>query len=399
MVVLLLLGFSGGIPLYLTSLMLQAWMTAVGVKLDRIADLSLVGLAYTFKFAWGPLLDRYHLPFLGRRRGWCLALQLSLMVAIAWMGTIDPLTEPMWLAGLAITVAFLSASQDVIIDAYKVDILAPHERTAGNAAYVLGYRVAMLVTGTLALGLADYVSWAWIYGSMAVLLVIGIVGTLLADEPVVTATPPRTLGAALVRPFLEFFERLGFGGAVLILAFAAVYRFGDYFAQALIIPFLKRGSGFDFLDIALIYKIVGFAGTAIGGLFAGSVVARFGLRRTLVTFGVLAALTNVMYVWLALAGKSFPIFCAAVFIDNASNMLATTAFLAVLVGVCSPAVSATQFALLTSLSSVGQRVFGPLADDVVQRVGWDGFFTVTALLAIPGLIMAWWVAKRVPTAT
>ena len=397
MFVLLLLGFSGGIPLYLTSQVLQAWVTAVGVELDRIADLSLVGLAYTLKFAWGPLLDRYRLPFLGRRRGWCLALQLSLMVAIAWMGTIDPLTEPLWLAGFAIAVAFLSASQDVIIDAYKTDILAPHERAAGNAAYLLGYRTAMLLTGTVALGFADYVSWTLIYGAAATLLVVGIIGTLLADEPAVVATPPRTLGAAVVRPFFEFFERLGWRGAMLVLVFAAVYRFGDFFAQSLIIPFLKRGSGFDFLDIALVYKLLGFAGTAVGVLFAGSLITRFGLRRTLVTFGLLAALTNVIYVWLAIAGKSFPIFCAAVFIDNASNMLATTAFLAVLTGVCSPAVSATQFALLTSLSSVGQRVFGPLANDVVDRVGWDGFFAVTSALALPGLVMAWWVAKRVPT--
>jgi MFS transporter, PAT family, beta-lactamase induction signal transducer AmpG len=393
MAALFLLGFSGGLPLLLTGQTLQAWMTASGVDLGRIAGLSAVGLAYTFKFAWAPLLDRYQLPLLGRRRGWCLALQLALIAAIATMGMIDPIREPMLLATLAVVVAFLSASQDVVIDAYKADILAPPERAAGSAMYVLGYRTALLVTGTLALVLADHLPWRVIYAAMAALMVVGIVGTLIAREPVQAETPPRTLAAAIVLPFVELLRRLGWKTTLLVLGFAALYRFGDYFAQALIITFLKKEIGFAFTDIALVNKVLGFVGTAIGGLAAGALVARFGTKRLLVAFGALAALTNLLYMLLALVGHDYVVFCTAVAVDHVSTALGTATFLAVLMGVCSPAVSATQFALLTSLSSVGQRVFGFLADDVVVHVGWHGFFATTALMAAPGLVLAYLISR------
>jgi MFS transporter, PAT family, beta-lactamase induction signal transducer AmpG len=393
MVVLFLFGFSGGLPLLLTSQTLQAWMTAVGVDLGGIADLSSIGLAYTFKFLWAPLLDRYRLPFLGRRRGWLLAFQLGLIATIAVMGAIDPLAQPLELAAIAVAVAFLSALQDIVIDAYNADSLAPHERAAGAAAYVVGYRTALVVTGTVALIMADHMPWRIIYTVMAALMLIGVGATLVADEPTEVKAPPRTLASALVLPFRELWQRLGVRGSLLVLGFAALYRFGDYFAQALIITFFNRGVGFSFTDIGLVNKGVGFIGIAVGGVFAGALVSRFGLRKMLVTFGVLSAITNLLYSWLALAGHDFTVFCTAVFVDNMSYALGITAFMSVLMGACSPAVSATQMALLTSLSSVGQRVFGPLADDVVAAVDWSGFFAVTAAMALPGLVLAWWVAR------
>lgn len=397
MAVLFLLGFASGLPLLLTGTTLQAWMSSLGVDLGRIADLSMVGLAYTLKFAWAPLLDRFHLPFLGRRRGWCLAFQLALVVAIAVMGAIDPLASPMLLAGAAIVVAFLSASQDVIIDAYKADLLAPHERAAGTAMYVLGYRIALIVTGTLALVMADHLPWRAIYAIMAAGMAIGVIATLLADEPVVTELPPRTLARAIVEPFVELGTRLGWHATAIVLAFAALYRFGDYFAQAVVIDFLHTDAAFDLTTIGLVTKGVGFVGTLVGGLAAGGLVARFGLRRMLVAFGVLAAITNLLYMWLAFVGHDLVVFSIAIGVDHASTALGTTAFIAVLMGVCSPALSATQFALLTSLSSVGQRVFGPFADDVVRAAGWTGFFASTALMAIPGLVLAWMVTRDVRT--
>lgn len=397
MAVLFLLGFSGGLPLYLTSQTLQAWMTAVGLDLGGIADLSAIGLAYTFKFLWAPLLDRYQLPLLGRRRGWLVALQLALVAAIATMGAIDPRAHPLELAGFAVAVGFLSASLDVVIDAYRADVLAPHERAAGSAMYVLGYRFALLMTGTVALVMADHLPWRLIYATMAALMIVGVIGTLLAEEPARDGAVPRTLASALVLPFRELWHRLGGRGLALVLGFAALYRFGDYFVQALLINFLHDGVGFDFTEIGLVNKGVGFAGLAIGGVFAGSLVARFGLRRMLVVFGVLAAVTNLLYTWLALAGHDYAVFAIAVFVDNLSMALGTTAFLAVLMGVTSPGVSATQFALLTSLASVGQRLFGPLADDVVRAVSWSGFFAISAAMALPGLVLAWWVARDIPT--
>lgn len=394
MAVLFLLGFSGGLPNLLTGQTLQAWMQQAGLDLGGIANLNAIALAYTLKVLWAPLVDRIRLPFLGRRRGWLLTLQLALMVAIAAMGGVDPLEQPFVLVGIAITVAFLSATQDIVIDAYNADILAPAERAAGSAMYVLGYRVALVVTGTVAWIMADHLPWRVVYAAMAALMLIGVVATLLAEEPVEPANVPRTLRAALVEPIAEVLRRLGAGGFALIIAFAALYRFGDYFAQALIVTFFRSAGQFSFTDIALVNKVGGFAGMALGGLTAGTLVARFGLRKMLVGFGVLAAITNLLYMWLALAGHDMVVFCLAVFVDNMSTALGTAAFVSVLMSVCSPAVSATQFALLTSLSSVGRNVFGPLASSVVEAVGWHGFFIATALMAIPGLGLAWLVAHK-----
>lgn len=394
MAVLFALGFSGGLPYLLTGQTLQAWMQQVGLDLGGIASLNAIALAYTLKVLWSPLLDRIRLPFLGRRRGWLLTLQLALMIAIAAMGAVDPRAHPILLVGIAIAVAFLSASQDVVIDAYNADILAPEQRAAGSAMYVLGYRVALVVTGTVAWILADHLPWRVIYAAMGGLMLVGVIATLFAEEPAEPANMPRTLTAALIEPIAEMFRRLGPRGFVLMIAFAALYRFGDYFAQALIIPFFRSAGGFSYSDIAVVNKAVGFAGMALGGLAAGSLVARFGLRKMLVGFGVLAAVTNLLYMWLAFVGHDLTVFCIAVFVDNVSTALGTAAFVSVLMSACSPAVSATQFALLTSLSSIGKNVFGPLASNVVEAIGWHGFFLATALMAIPGLGLAWLVAHK-----
>ena len=370
--VLFLFGFSSGLPLYLTGQTLQAWMTSAGVALDKIAAFSLVGLAYTFKFAWAPLLDRFSLPFLGRRRGWVLATQIGLVIAIAAMGVVDPVTQPGLLAIVAVIVAVLSASQDIVLDAYNADLLSPEQRAAGAAVYVLGYRAAMLVVGTFALFLADFVPWRVIYTVIASMLVIGIVGTILAEEPPAPRRP-ATIVQAIYLPFVELFRRFGTTGAIGVLGFVVVYKFGDYFAQALIIAFFKRGLGFEWREIASIYKILGFAGMFLGGFAAGTLVARFGMRRLLFMFGILQACTNLLYALLAVVGPSYPIFGTAVLCDQLTGAMGTAAFVAFLMSVCSPGVSATQFALLTSLSSLGQRVFGPFADDVVASVDWAGF--------------------------
>jgi len=415
MAVLFVLGFSSGLPLYLTGSTLQAWLTSEQVSLERIAAFSLVGLAYTFKWAWAPLVDWHAWPFLGRRRGWVLVTQLGLVASIAAMGMVDPETQPFALAALAIAVAVFSASQDVVLDAYATDLLAPHERASGSSIYVIGYRVAMMLTGTIALIMADHVSWRLIYTTMAVLMGIGIVGTVFAEEP---PRPAKriTFDEAFYLPVVEFVRRYG-SRTALVLGFVAVYKFGDFFAQALLLVFLKsgspvdlsqvppaelpaafakamsslvvrRGAGFRFTDIALVYKLLGFGGIFLGGFAAGSLAAKFGVRRMLIVFGVMQALTNLLYAWLAVTGKSYAIFGTAVLLDNLTGAMGTATFVAVQMSMCTPAVSATQYALLTSLTSVGQRVFGPLADNLVAAVGWSGFFACTSLMAIPGLVLA-----------
>jgi PAT family beta-lactamase induction signal transducer AmpG len=388
MVVLFLLGFSSGLPLLLTGQTLQAWLTAEHLSLQQIAAVSSVGLAYTFKFAWAPLLDRFALPWLGRRRGWALALQLALIAAIGAMSVLDPRRDLGAVVAVAVCVAVLSASQDIVLDAYMTDVLAPHERAAGSSVNVIGYRVATVASSSLAFVMADHVAWPVIWLTMAAVMAVGVAGTVLAEEPVLALRPPRSLAEALGLPVADLWRRYGTGVAV-ILAFAALYRFGDYFAQSLVIAFLKRGVGFDFTEIAFVYKLLGFAGLAVGGVFGGALVARFGMRRMLIAFGLASATTHLLYVWLAVAGKSMAVFILAVACDNTAGAMGAAAFVAFLISVCSPAVSATQFALLTSLSSVGQRVFGPFADRVVDAIGWSGYFVVCAVMVLPGLSLVW----------
>ena len=383
MAVLFLLGFSSGLPYFLTSQTLQAWMSSVHVDLARLGAMSLIGLAYTLKWLWAPFVDRFALPLLGRRRGWMLVLQIALMIAIATMGTVDPVTQPALLAAIAATVALLSATQDVVIDAYNTDVLAPEQRAAGSAVYVTGYRVGLLAATVGAFFLTDVLAWGTIYWVMAGLLVIGIAGTFAAKEQ-----PREPARFSLATPFVELWRKLGPRGFAHLLAFAALYEFGYFFAQTLMIEFLHHGAGFDWKEIATVYKLLAFVGLAIGGALAGSLVARFGLRRMLILFGSLAAATHLLYAVLALVGHDTFVFALAVLCDNVANAMVTAAFLSVLMGACSPVASATQFALLTSLSSVGNKLMGPFAAYLVAEVGWPGFFVATAAFAIPGILLA-----------
>lgn len=399
MAVLFVLGLSSGLPLLLTGQLLRAWLTSAAVSVEQIAAFSLVGLAYTFKFAWAPLLDRFRLPMLGRRRGWILVFQLAVSAAIAIMGTLDPVVAPAALAAAAVVVAVLSASQDIVIDAYKADLLAPEERAAGVAMYVIGYRVAMAITGILALSAIDVVPWPAIYGGVAGLVAACVVVTLIAEEPPAPAQPV-TFAEALYRPFVELQRTLGARGLALALAFVALYKFGDHFVQVLVITFLNdpRGAAFEWIEIATVYKLLGTAGMIVGGIGAGIAVPRLGIRRVLIVFGTLQASTNLLYIVLAHLPSNLFVLGAAVFCDYVAGAIGTAAFVSYLMSICSPAVSATQFALLTSLSSVGERVFGPFAADLLARYGWDGYFAATSLMAIPGLGLAA-LATRTPDRT
>lgn len=379
------LGFSSGLPLMLTGQTLGAWMATAGVTLDTIGAFALVGLPYTFKWLWAPILDRYAWPFLGRRRGWMAVLQLALVAAIAAMGTVSPREAPGVLATLAAIVAFLSATQDVVLDAYQTDLLAAEERAAGAAAYVMGYRIAVVVAGTGMLVLADHVAWRVVYAALAAAMLVGVAATLVAEEPAaVGPARPASLAEAAWRPIVEL-ARLP--RAAVVLAFVALFKFGDYLAQPLLVPFFQRGAGFSLTQIGVVNQVCGLAGVVLGGLAAAPAVARVGLRAALCAFGALQAATNCLYALLAVTGKSTLVFSVAVLADSLANAMGTAAFVAFLMSQCDPRVSATQFALLTSLSSVGQRVFGVLGGPLVASVGWTGFFAVTALAAAPGLAL------------
>jgi len=381
-----LLGFSSGLPLLLVGQTLVQRLIDAKFDDQTIAVVSAFGLPYTFKWAWAPLLDRYDMPFLGRRRGWILVFQLVVIAGLLAMGWYGPQRDFEVFVVLTIAVATAAASQDIVIDAYNTDILTPSERAAGSAAYVMGYRTAMLVAGMLALILADHLAWEAVYSLMAGLMVIGVIGVLVAERPTNAETAPKTIAESVYLPFRTFFTRYG-RHAVVLLAFAATYKFGEQFL-AVMIPKFYRTLGFTKSEIGVLSKFVTFAAFAVGGGLGGSLVARYGLARMLIAFGMLQAATNLVYVAMAYTGHNLVVFGVAAFIENLSAATATAAFSAALMSFCSSGTSATQMALLTSLSSVGQRVFGFSAGIVVERYGYVALFIAAIALALPGLVLA-----------
>ncbi|HUJ87848.1 MAG TPA: MFS transporter [Burkholderiales bacterium] len=391
--VLLLLGFASGLPLALTGGTLQAWLTVKGVDLTTIGLFALVGQPYTYKFLWAPLMDRYSIPLLGRRRGWLLLTQLALLGAIAWMGTLSPQNSPWLLAGLALAVAFLSASQDIVFDAYRTDILGAEERGAGAAVSVFGYRIAMLVSGGLALILADgWLGWTGTYWLMAALMLVGVATVWAAEEPAAPPRAPHTLEQAVREPLVEFFGR---DGAWLLLVLIVLYKLGDAFAGSLSTAFLLRGPGFSLTEVGLVNKWLGVGATIIGALAGGALMARLRLYRALLLFGVLQAVTNLGYLLLALAGKSYALMIGAVAAENLCGGMGTAAFVALLMAMCDRRHSATQYALLSALAALGRVYVGPAAGEMAKTLGWPEFFLFTFLVALPGVAMLVWQRRRI----
>lgn len=385
---LLPLGFASGLPLALTSGTLQAWATVENVSLQSIGFLTLIGSAYTLKFLWAPLIDRYALPLLGRRRGWLLLMQLLLAACIAAMGLFSPSASLFWLAVLAVMVAFLSATQDIAFDAYSTDVLHRDERAAGAAVKVLGYRLAMIVSGGLALILADrWLGWNNMYAVMGGLMALCALATLAAPEPDVVVRPPRTLAEAVVNPLAEFFRR---PGAWTILLLIVLYKLGDAFAGALSTTFLLRGAGFTLSEVGAVNKVLGLAATIFGALAGGALVARLGLYAALMLFGVLQAVSNLGYWMLAVSDPHVTLMALVVGVENLCGGLGTAAFVALLMALCRQEFSATQFALLSALSAIGRTYLaGPLTPPLVESLGWPVFFALTVLIALPGLFMLW----------
>ena len=388
----LLLGFSSGLPLALTAGTLQAWLAVENIDITTIGFFTLAGQPYIYKFLWAPLMDRFAPPIFGRRRGWILLAQLALLATIGFMGTLSPRETPWLLGGTALLIAFLSASQDIVIDAYRTDVLHEPERGAGAAISVMGYRIAMLVSGGLALVLADQVlGWSGMYFLMASLMGVGMVATWFAPEPEDAGRAPASLGAAFVEPLREF---LGRNGAWLLLLLIVLYKLGDAFAGTLTTAFLIRGVGFSATDVGAINKALGLAATITGALVGGAWMAGLGLYRSLMIFGVLQAVTNLGFMVLAMAGKSYSLMVAAVGAENLCGGMGTAAFVALLMSLCNHRFSATQYALLSALAAVGRVYVGPASGYLVVAIGWAPFFFFTFLIALPGLWLLWLLRAR-----
>ncbi|MFP2508001.1 muropeptide MFS transporter AmpG [Buttiauxella gaviniae] len=383
--ILLILGFASGLPLALTSGTLQAWMTVENIDLKTIGFFSLVGQAYVFKFLWSPIMDRYTPPLLGRRRGWLLITQILLLVAIAGMGFLEPGSQLRWMAALAVVIAFCSASQDIVFDAWKTDVLPAEERGTGAAISVLGYRLAMLVSGGLALWLADrYLGWQGMYWLMAALMLPCIIATLLAPEPTDAIPVPKSLEQAVVAPLRDFFGR---NNAWLILLLIVLYKLGDAFAMSLTTTFLIRGVGFDAGEVGMVNKTLGLIATIVGALYGGILMQRLSLFRALLIFGILQGVSNAGYWLLSITDKNMFSMAGAVFFENLCGGMGTAAFVALLMTLCNKSFSATQFALLSALSAVGRVYVGPIAGWFVEAQGWPTFYLFSVIAAVPGILL------------
>ena len=392
MAVMVLLGFSSGLPLPLTSGTLQAWLTIAGVDIRTIGIFSLVGIPYTLKFIWSPLMDRFVPPWLGRRRGWTIATQVVLMGGIAWMAFSSPLYAPYALAAMALMVAFTSASQDIVVDAYRTDLLTQEERGTGSATFIVGYRVAMLTAGAIALILSDRIGWQNTYLIMAGLLIIGTAGTFLGPEPDGRTTPPGSLREAVWGPLKDFFYR---PMALIILLFIILYKMGDAYAGSLTTTFLLRGVGFTATDVGTINKGLGFAATIIGAMYGGGMMVKLGLFRSLMVFGILQMISNLSFMVLVWTGKSYAMMIFAVAFENIAGGMGMAAFMSFIMAICNKRYSATQFALLSSLSALGRVFITPTSGYVVKSLGWAPFFFITTLVALPGLLMLWWLKDEI----
>jgi PAT family beta-lactamase induction signal transducer AmpG len=391
MAILLLLGFSSGLPFYLTSKTLQAWMTTANVDLKTIGFFSLVTLPYSLKFVWAPLMDRYVPPFLGRRRGWVFITQVLLLLAIAAMSLHDPHRGLQMLAINAIAIAFFSASQDISLDAYRTDVLQDREMGAGAAVFVMGYRIAMITTGALAFFLADRMPWQTVYLILSLLILVGIAGTFIAPEPVLSDAPPKTLVEAVVLPFADFFQRVGVTRALFVLLFIVLYKYSDSLAGSMTTPFLLK-AGFSQSEVGAVFLGVGVIATIAGVIVGGAVIGKLGINRSLWIFVVLQGLSNLTYYGLSLAGKNHAFMVAAIVTENFGLGLVTAGMTAYLMSMCNKRFTATQFALLSSLMAASRDILVAPAGKIAESVGWPGFFLITVVLAIPPLLLLPFIA-------
>jgi PAT family beta-lactamase induction signal transducer AmpG len=394
MLVVFLTGFSSGLPLLLIGSTLKAWMTDLQVDLTTIGLFSLVGLPYTLKFLWSPLLDRFTVPGIGRRRGWTLAAQAALVAWLTALACSDPASSPLGVGALALLVAFCSATQDIALDAYRREILSNEELGLGSSLFINGYRVAMLVSGALALYLADRVSWQAVYLLMAAGMLVGMATVAFAPEPEIDGGPPRSMREAIVEPFAEFFRRPGAG---LILAFILLFKIGDSMASEMSTPMYLL-VGYTKTQVGVVAKGIGFWATIVGGLLGGLALLRLGIGRSLWIFGALQAVSTLGFAVLAGAALSLPLLATVIGFENVTSGMGTAAYSAYMASLTNRRFTATQFALLSSLMGVPRVILGAPTGWMAAHMGWPAFFTFCAAVAIPGLLLLPWVAPWAPRA-
>lgn len=380
------LGFSSGLPLFILLSLMQAWLAKSGLNVKTLGLFALVMFPYTWKFLWSPLMDRYSFGTLGRRRGWMAFTQVALFFGIGAMGMLDPLTQLPAIAAVAALLAFLSASQDIVIDAYRREILPDNEQGLGSAIYVNAYKVAGMVPGALSLILADLMAWQPVFWITAAFMLPGLICTLLVSEPAVYGTPPRNMRDAVVLPFREFIDRDGWRGALWILGFIFLYKLGDSMATALATKFYLD-LGFSMTQIGAVAKTTGFWASIAGGIIGGVWMVQLGINRGLWIFGVAQAVAILGFAWLAQAGANVIVLATVIGFEAFGVGLGTAAFVAYIAKTTDPRYTATQFALFTSLSAVPRTFINASVGFIVAETGWLLFFVLCFVLALPGMLM------------
>lgn len=395
----LFMGFASGLPLPLTFATLSAWLSEAGVSRTAIGLFVLVGFSYNWKFVWAPAFDHVRLPVLGRlgrRRSWALLIQALLLAAIAVMGQNDPAKDLMMTALLAAVVAFLSASQDIVIDAYRIELLRPDEQAAGAAATQWGYRFGLLASGAGALYAAEYAGWSVAYTIMAALMLVGMATVLLTPEPRAAvqeakrASIAETLRTAVIEPFADFMRRSGWAA---VLVFIVLYKLGDAMAGTMANPFYLE-LGFSKDEIAAISKVFGLVATLAGVAAGGVLAARLGLLRALLVCGILQMLSNLTYALQAAVGHDPVMLALTIFTENFTGGMGSAAFVAYLSNLCNTSFTATQYALFSSLAAVPTRFLSAPAGWIVDQTAWIPFFLITTAAALPGIVMVAWLMRR-----
>ena len=413
---ILFLGFSSGLPLALTFGTLSLWLAEEGISKTSIGLFALAGVPYTFKFLWSPLVDQMPIPlltaWLGRRRGWALLTQLALMLSIFLLGLSNPYEAPLKTALLALCTAFWSASQDIVIDAYRIEILDENQYGAGAAMIVLGYRLGMLVSGAMALYLASFFGWMVCYSIMAALMGVGMVTILLSPEPQNRSKPfPSSWDAthasvkyrrlenivtwiksAVFAPLTDFIQRKSW---FLVLLFILFYKLGDALASVMSQPFYLE-LAFSKIEIANISKIFGLVSTLVGSILGGIIVNRLGIMKSLFYCGIVQMFSNLMFVLLAQTGHSVGMLIVTIAVENLSGGMGTAAFVAYLSSLCTVAYTATQYALLTSFMAFGRTILSSLGGSMADQMSWTPFFLMTTLAALPGLFLLWAMIQYFP---
>ena len=390
MLICIFTGFASGMPLYLLISLVPAWLRTEGVGLKEIGFFALVGLPYTWKFLWSPLLDRYQLTLFsfrpGLRRSWMLGTQLALLAAIAGLGFFDPSSQLWPIAWLCLLIAFLSATQDIVLDAYRRQLVSDEELGMGSSIHVNAYRIAGLVPGSLSLILADILPWQTVFIATSAFMLTGIGLTLSIREPAQAARHPTSLRSAVIEPFNEFFSRQGVKQAGLILLFMLLYKLGDSMATALATPFYLD-LGFSKTQIGLVAKNAALWPMIVGGILGGILMIRIGINRALWTFGLVQIVSILGFAVLARVGEGVWLLALAISFEYLGVGLGTAAFVAFIARSTHPAFAATQFALFTALTAVPRTVASSATGIIVEGMGWENFFYLCTALAIPGMLL------------